>query len=265
MRVHLTLLGCLPCLLAAPLLAQNIGGGTCAPAILTGTYSLDLSGRDLSSAVAYANVLQGIGTVTFDGVSAVTLTFTNNTNKAFGLPETWAGTYTMGSDCLGTVTITTGDTASFVLGAFNVNGSYVSAAYFMNGQDGTYTIHGDGNLVPATCSASTLSGTYAFNGNGWGLNSTKAITGTNSASGLLVFDGVSAVTGTWYIASGGVFNVVSITGTYTVTAACAVTATVVDKASNNYSVVFTITGSNGAFIVSASETKLMFSATGRPL
>src|SRR5271156_5528451 len=117
MSLHRIVLYCWPCLLAIPLAAQpQIGGGTCTSSTLNGTYSLTLSGRDLSSGVAFSTVSQGIGLATFDGQSQVSFTLTNNTNKAFGVTQTMSGTYSLQSNCIGAVNITIGDTATFILG-----------------------------------------------------------------------------------------------------------------------------------------------------
>ena len=70
MKGHRTFLAFLPGLLAVPLLAQpQIGGGSCNSATLNGIYSLTLAGRDVSSSASFSNVLEGIGTATFDGLS----------------------------------------------------------------------------------------------------------------------------------------------------------------------------------------------------
>ncbi len=258
MKMHRMLLTCLPCLLMGPLLAQpQIGGGTCASSTLTGTYSLSITGRDLSSSVVFSNSLQGIGTATFDGLSKVTFAFTNNTNKAAGVMQTWSGTYSMQSNCLGIINITTGDTATLTLGTYNTG-----AAYFISGQDGVYSLLGSGNTVPATCSATTLSGVYPFNGNGFALTS-GAISGVNSISGLLTFDGTSAVSGTWILSTNS--KPVTTTGTYSVTSGCAATATLTDTSGNTYSVLFTIVAANGNFILGASNSQLMFQGSGRVL
>ena len=55
------------CLFAAPAFAQPITGGTCAASNLSGTYSLALSGRAISTAGSFAGSFQGVGTATFDG------------------------------------------------------------------------------------------------------------------------------------------------------------------------------------------------------
>ncbi len=184
MKIHCAILACLPCLLAMPVLAQpQIGGGTCNSSSLSGTYSLTLTGRDLSSSVVFINALQGIGSATFDGLSGVTFTLTNNSNKFSGMAQTLSGTYSLQSNCVGVLNISTGDTASFSLASYN-SGS----GYLITGQDGVYSFTGSGTKLPASCSVSMLSGTYAFNGNGYALGS-SGITGVNYISGLLTFDG----------------------------------------------------------------------------
>ncbi len=260
MKMHHTILSCLPCLLAVPLMAQpQIGGGVCTSATLNGAYSLTLSGRDVSSAVTFSNILQGIGTATFDGLNKVTFAFTSSTNKAFSIGQTWSGTYSMQSNCLGAINITTGDSASFILGSFNQG-----ANYFITGQDGVYSILGSGDSLPASCSATTLSGVYAFNGNGFPL-STGTITGVNTISGLMTFDGTSAVTTNWLTTSNGTSKTTTTTGSYTVTAGCGATATVTDPSGNTYNLVFTLSSSNGAFVVNGLNSQLVFQASGRIL
>jgi hypothetical protein len=119
--------------LAAPLMAQTqIGGGTCSSASLKGIYSVALTGRDVSSTLTFSNVLQGIGTVTFDGQSNVAFSLTNNTNQSSGKAQTWSGTYTLQANCSGTLTLTIGDTASFSLESYNGGKDYL-----ITGLDGT--------------------------------------------------------------------------------------------------------------------------------
>src|ERR1700680_4686620 len=237
--MHRTTLACLPFLIAAPLLAQpQIGGGACNSASLSGTYSLSLSGRDLSAAVAFSNVLQGTGTAAFDRLSKVTFTLTNNTQKNFGVAQTLSCTYSMQANCIGTVNITTGDMATFTLGSYNEAAQGVAAlAFFIDGQDGVYSFLGNGNLLPAAgCTTSLLSGTYAFNGNGFALSS-NAIAGVNSISGLMQFDGTSAITTNWYVSTSGSNTSTTSSGSYTVTSGCTGTATVTDPSCHSHALV----------------------------
>ena len=145
---------------AASLMAQpQIGGGTCSSASLSGNYSLSLNGRDVGSAVTFLNVIEGIGTATFDGQSNVTFSLTNNTNESTGRVQTYSGTYSLQANCIGGLTLTTGDTASFGLESYDQGKDFL-----LTGSDGTYSYTGSGSVLPATCSASLLSGVYAFNG-----------------------------------------------------------------------------------------------------
>ncbi len=269
MKLNRTILAWLPCLLAAPLLAQPqiVGvGGPCNSSMLNGSYSLTLAGRDVSSAVSFSNVLQGNGTAAFDGQSKVTFVLTNNTNKIAGSGQTWSGTYSLQANCLGVVNITTGNTASFTLGSYDGG-----VDFFIDGQDGVYSYLGGGNTQPtATCVAGTFNGTYQFNGNGFALSS-GTVTGVNQISGLMVFNGTGGVTTTWVLSVSGSSTTNSTTGTYTVAGNCTATASITDTAGNAYSLIFVITGANSTtalgsnFAYSAASPKLVFSGNGRTL
>jgi hypothetical protein len=253
------------CLLAIPLAmtaaAQpQIGGGTCNSGTLTGTYSLTMSGRDVSSSPAFTNAEQGVGIATFDGLSAVTFTLVNNTNKGVGIPLKLSGTYSLQANCIGAINITVGDTATLILGSFNSGTNF-----FISGQDGTYSLLGNGNLQPtAACSTTTFNGIYAFNGNGFLLNA-GAITGVTYLSGLATFDGAGNVTSAGFVSLAGVSSQQNTKGTYTVTSGCTATATYTDSTGNSYSVSYTITASNGAFIAAGGNANTIFMITGRIL
>jgi hypothetical protein len=257
--------GVLPACLLAIALAMTvaaqpqIGGGTCNSGTLNGTYSLTLSGRSLSSSTAFTNVQQGVGTATFDGLSAVTFKLTNNTNKAVGVAATQSGTYSLQSNCIGVINITTGDTATYVLGAYN-NG----VSYFITGQDGTYSLIGSGNTMPASCTTSTFNGTYSFNGNGFTLSS-SSIVGGDYVSGLMTFDGAGNVSTSAYVSINGSTAQVTTKGTYTVSAACTATGTYTDASGATYSLAYTITSANGAFIAVIGNSSNIFSVSGRIL
>ena len=237
----------------------QIGGGTCNSSTLNGTYSLTLAGRDLNPSTQFSNIQQGVGTATFDGLSVVTFNFTNNTNKAVGVAVKESGTYSLQSNCIGVINITSGDTATYVLGAYNTG-----ASYFITGQDGTYSLIGSGTTLPASCTTSTFNGTYSFNGNGFVLNS-GSIVGGSYLSGLGVFDGAGNVTTTANISIDGATTSQSTKGTYTVLPGCTATATYTDISGNTYSVAYTITSANGAFIGVIGSPNSIFSISGRIL
>ncbi len=254
-----------PCLVAVPLVAQpQIGAGTCDSSSLNGNYSVTLSGRQLTSVTPelFQSVLEGVGTASFDGLSKVTFTLTENTNATASVSATLSGTYSIQSNCAGVLTITSGDSASYALGVFNSGSNYI-----ITGQDGTYSLIGSGSTMPKTsCSLETLTGAYSFNGNRFGLQSTT-LASAGYLSGILTFDGAGNVSsGTWNETPGyQATSSVSVSGTYTVNSNCTATATVKDSAGNSYAFVFTITAANGSFTATFANAQIIFTGSGRPL
>jgi hypothetical protein len=259
--MHRLLFACLPCLLATSLFAQpQIGGGTCSSSSLTGSYSSTLTAREVSSSASITKTLLGIGTATFDGLNKATFNLTNNTNQTAGTTQTWSGTYSMQSNCVGVVTITTGDNASFGVGVYNEGKDYV-----LTGQDGVYSFTGSGSLLPATCPASIPAGSYAFNGSGFTLSS-GAISGVLYSSGVIQFSGTNAVTTTASLTANGTSVTTTTTGTYTLNAGCTATGSVTDLAGNTYTLAFTFTSPTASnFIFSGASSQITFSGAGRIL
>ena len=122
-RRYTLLLPILFCLPAAPALAQTaIGGGACTSSTLNGTYEFLLSGRQVTASGTTSKLFQGVGAAVFDGLSHVTLTVTANivsTSQAFGTPLVYSGTYSLQSNCVGSISITGGDTGSFTVEAYS--------------------------------------------------------------------------------------------------------------------------------------------------
>jgi uncharacterized protein (TIGR03437 family) len=244
-------------LLAVPFLAHAQTSGTCTSATLSGTYSLTLTGRDVSSTLVILKTYQAVGTITFDGTSAVTAMLTANTTAAAGTAQTLTGTYTIPSTCVGTLNFTTGDAASFTLIPYNSGKDYVIV-----GEDATYELTGSGGPQPTTCLTSTVSGSYVFSGTGYTLSG-GVVGGVNDISGLLQFDGVGAVTGSWTIGTNGAATPDTITGHYTSSAGCTGSVTVTDPSGVGYTLNYVATTADGANIalVGATSTN-MFTATG---
>jgi hypothetical protein len=264
MKVQHLILKFLPGLLAVPLLAQpQIGGGTCSTASLNGKYSVSLSGRALSATVGFTSVSQAVGSVAFDGLSKVTFTLTNNTNKFFGVAETLSGTYTLQSNCVGAISITSGDTASFTLLTYNNGGNN----YLITGEDGVYSFTGNGGILPATCASTIPAGSYSFNGNGFGLGS-GAVSNAFDISGVIQIGATAtnSIAVTSYLATGTGITVVNSTGTFTVTPNCTATASVTDSTGTAYALTLEITSANGEnFFVTSSSPLNLIMATGRLL
>jgi hypothetical protein len=261
MKVRHALLSCWPFLLALPILAQpQIGGGNCSTATLTGSYSATLTGRGLTSGVAFAITTEGVGSVTFDGQSKVTFNLTTNTNKTLGTAQTLTGTYTLQANCVGAVTITSGDSATFTLEAYNQGKDYL-----LTGQDGVYAFTGSGSVLPATCPTSLTAGSYPVNGTGFGLAS-SAISSVFNVLGLIQFSGTNTIVMNLFEAANGGSKNISATGTYTLGTNCSATASLTDSAGNTYALVLEFTASTGNnFILSSASTGGIFSGTGRAL
>ena len=248
----------LVCLVTAPCHAQaQTTPPTCSPSSLTGTYYLVLTGRNVNSSTALSASYEAVGSATFDGEGNVTFRLTANTNLTQGVSQTLMGEYNPGSNCLGTLNIAAGDNAAYTLIVYNQGKNFT-----ITGQDATYALTGSGGLPPSSCPASLLSGTYAFNGTGFALSS-NAISGVNSISGLLQFDGRGDITGSWSIATSGVATSDTVSGLYSMNSACQAAATVKDPSGTSWSLSLTMTSVNGAdFSMDAANPQMEFAANG---
>jgi uncharacterized protein (TIGR03437 family) len=245
-------------LLAVPFLAQaQTTPPTCSVSTLTGTYSLVVSGRNVNASIALNRSYQAVGSATFDGNGNVTFLLVANTNLQQGVEQTLTGTYNLSANCVGTLNISVGDTAAYTLIAYNKG-----KAFSITGQNATYILTGTGGAQPVSCLNSTLSGNYVFSGNGFALSSTT-ISGVNSISGLLQFDGRGNITGKWSIATNGTANADTVLGNYSVNTACQATAALIDQSGASWSLNFTVTSADGAdFSATGADPSIEFSATG---
>jgi uncharacterized protein (TIGR03437 family) len=242
-------------LAGTPAAASNlilVGGGhaayagTCSPSSLNGVYSLTLTGRSISG--GGGDWIWSVGTATFDGQGNVTLAGTANTSpQQEQLAFSYAGTYSVPSNCYGTLAITTttltaAATTSFTLlvldggGQFDLEGS--DSATFV------YSGSGSSNRPPA-CATPTLSGQYTFTANGFSafLGGVFANPGgvtieAGNETGVLQFDGQGNVT----ISS----TLTQTTGTYAVTSACLASVTLLGSTPGNPNTLnFAISGAYG--------------------
>lgn len=220
--------------LSVPMLAQTITGGSCNASYLNGTYMLVLNGRAISSSGAFAGSFQSNGTATFDGVSKVTLTGTDNTNTVTGVSFTYSGTYTVSSNCSGTITLNSGSSATFTLVLWDLTSTNTAREVSLAGADANYVYSATiDNFQPAVCATSTLSGPYIYTASGFTLSSTGQQNGAEDESGVFQFDGQGNVTDTYTISGPGI-NMTSLTssGKYSVSSNCLATATLTESAPN---------------------------------
>lgn len=261
MKGYRTFLACLPGLLAVPLLAQpQIGGENCSTETLSGTYSATLTGRAFTLADSLTSTTEGIGSVLFDGQSKVTFTLTTNTNRTFGTAMTLAGTYSLQANCMGIVTITSGDMATYSLEAYNQG-----KAYLVVGQNGTSSFTGSGSILPTTCPASLTAGSYPVTGTGFGLTSNAISTSVNTI-GVLQFSGTNTIAMNVSVISNISSKSISAAGTYSLGSNCSATATLTDSAGNSYALTIEFTAGNGNnFVFSSASATGVFIGSGRVL
>jgi uncharacterized protein (TIGR03437 family) len=245
--------------LAAPVLAQPaIGSSPCNSSTLTGTYELILTGRQVTAGGVVSKVFQATGTAAFDGLSKVTFTMTANivtTSQSFGTPLVYAGLYSMQTNCLGSISITSGDTGTFTLESFSLGKSFA-----VIGSDANFAYNGTGNMQPAAC-PTTLSGVHEFNANGSSLSG-ASVTGVLDVAGVLQFDGQGNMTANWTQVSNLITTSIAATGTYSVNSSCLASATLTDAASNKYAVSLSIYSTAPDFSLAVASPQLVFDGSG---
>jgi len=128
-------------------------------------------------------------------------------------------TYTISSNCTGTISITSGDTASFPIALYGINSAVPTVSLLLVGSGATYAYSGTGTVQPAPCATSTLSGGWAFSAGGTAFPSMSASTPVD-LDGSLQFDGNGNVTAVINGVSALGGTSVTATGTYTVNSAC---------------------------------------------
>jgi hypothetical protein len=87
---------------------------TCSTSLLTGVYTFNASGFALNG-TAVSGAETGAGLLQFDGQGHLTVNFTLTTSTAAATPITLTGTYTVGSNCLGTATLSDSGNNSYVM------------------------------------------------------------------------------------------------------------------------------------------------------
>src|SRR5215472_10551334 len=123
------------CLTTIPLAAQTaIGGGTCDSSTVKGVYAVSFTGRQVSAAGTFTSVMQANGSATFDGLSQITMALTVDGGQAVGTPITWSGSYSLQSNCAGTITIKTGGSATFNIVLYGGGTSFL-----LSGNDAVYS------------------------------------------------------------------------------------------------------------------------------
>ena len=210
--------------------------------MLSGNYAFSLTGRQFSSSGTFINVVQSNGVANFDGDKNVSFRVSTNSNQTTSSQQTYNGTYTLPSNCLGTLaaTIASGKTANYSLAVYNGG-----KAFLVSGTEDMYVLAGGGVLQPGSCLISTLSGVYAFNAHGFSIAS-NSVTGVDELTGLLQLDGGGNITANWNITSGAATSAVTASGTYSLTNGCLYSAMLTDSSNAVYQLSISVTNATGA-------------------
>jgi hypothetical protein len=222
---------------------MTAAAATCSNTLIKGIYGLTITGYD--SANLYQDAVAQInanGKGTFTGIE--TLSDDGTIFKNAGVK----GTYSVGSNCIGTGTIVNvknGNTVHFDLAVDSLSGH----VEFIGTDQGHGTA--SGVMIPqnTTCSLSAVKGTYGFHGGGYVVGS-----GVEKVAGQLVLDGAGNVSGASTLVVAGNVQSGSFSGKYTIAANCTGTLTgtlggttahfnlVVDTGSKGFEAIETDTG-----------------------
>jgi uncharacterized protein (TIGR03437 family) len=184
------------------------------------------------------------------------------------VPLTYSGTYSLSSTCQGSISITTGDTASFAVVAFNFDATtLLPKSLTIAGSDANFAYTAGASIQPASCATSTLSGDWPFSGTGNSLAG-ASITGLADQAGILQFDGQGNVTASWNIVSNVASTSYSATGTYSVTSACVGTISLTDTSNNIYTGAISVFGQDvygypNNFALVMTTPQLIFTGAAR--
>jgi hypothetical protein len=179
------------------------------------------------------------GTITFDGVGGLTGMHVWKVGATAASFTTYTGTYTVGTDCIGTFTYTDANntTVSGILGAVP-GGTQVSVVQ----TNGNADLNFQGRaLTTSTCADSTLNGTFGFAANGF-IKTGPSLTILGlvplTIAGLWTFDGAGNVSaGTASVSIAGAATSRTFTGRYFVNSHCGAFVTFTDSTGQSFTFV----------------------------
>jgi len=186
--------------------AADVAPVTCSNASIKGAYGFILTGSDASDKYEVTG-----GQIKASGTGTLTGTETVNDYGVVDNNATLTGTYSLGSTCTGTATITPrGGTAS----NYDIVFDSVTKQIEMLETDSGVTRSGYAmQQGAATCTAAGVKGTYGFHGLGVDVTPT-------AFDGQFILDGAGNLSGTETVSAGGTVSTLAISGTYTVGSNC---------------------------------------------
>jgi hypothetical protein len=239
------------------LLGQQIDGKTCDNTILKANTPYSLSGTDrVVTNGTFANVLQSLGVITFDGRGNGTVNYSGNSNSGGSGTATGQVTYNIGANCTGTITNTS-------------NGRVYDLVVYAQGNSFNWTSSNNsgkvsqvgGTLLTPSCQDGGAA-EFVINANGFVLSGTN-ITGVADLTGLFQTDGMGHLTATWTVANGATETTVNTSGTYTIPTNCQGTVTLTDSTNMvTYSISFNVVGNGSNFQFIGASPNLIFAGAG---
>jgi hypothetical protein len=207
-----------PALILLAVVTPGNAQDTCTKASIAGRYGFTISGAVVNSDGSFYSVAES-GTVTADGNGKLTGTDTNSQGGQIQ-SQTFTGTYTVNSDCTGTVS--TADSAG---------PSHFNIVIVDNGQeilfiesDAGVAVSGSAKPQATKCTSETISGPYGYAITGWTFDSSGAGWGF-SESGKVIADGAGGLSLHATASQEGKVTTGSSSGNYSVNSDCTGTAT----------------------------------------
>lgn len=240
------------------LILVSAGHATCTNASLKGTFGL------LDRAAGTSGVGTEIGQIVFDGIENVTTNtiFVITGSSGWNLDTNMqSGTYSVSSNCVGTVSIINPDGSNAGHFRFIIQ-SGKEAAQFIQLDAGTSSFEQTGFVVTqgnATCGLTGIQRTFAANL--WG-----AVVGTGPVGyvGQVDLDGKGSISGSMTMNLNGAVSAASITGKYTESANCTGTATISSAAFGTLNLNFVVVSSGNQLLLIEIDGNTVVSGTLQP-
>lgn len=212
---------------------------TCSNASIKGHYGIFINGYDSSGLYQH-----GVGFITSNGAGKFTGVETVSDDGTIYKSQSTTGTYSIAADCTGSGTI---------INVKNGNQSHYNFVVDSTGQievAATDSGHGtaSGYALPlgtATCSLSTVAGTYGFHGGGF-----LPGTGALQFNGQFVLGSTGTITGIeTQNVNGVVISAGTVTGKFTVASNCSGTMTYSFNGSSVHQNIYLVNANKGFFAI----------------
>jgi len=238
------------------LLLVSVAHGTCNNASANGTFGL------LYHAAATPGIGVGLGQVVFDGNGNLTTdaTFVSNAPSGWGLTtNVQNGTYSVASNCIGTISTLNPDGSSGGHFRFVIQSGKEGAQFIQldNGNGNSFEQTGftqsQGN---AACGLAGIKQTFAANL--WG-----AVIGSGPVgyAGQVILDGKGDISGTLTVNLNGSVATAPITGKYTESANCTGAAAISSAAFGTLNLNLVVVGSGNTLLLIETDTNTVVSGT----